>query len=253
MSCPLKFLHRLVVLGTVSALAFAAVPARAINFLTEDNPPFNFAASGKAAGAATEMVTEMAKRASVPASFRVMEWDIAYRQAQADKDTCLFSVARLENRENQFQWVGELFTNKWAVFGRSDFARPLKTVNDLRPLKIGGVVQDAKVEYLKSRSITNIREVLRDEQNPPRLFLKAGDPNYIDLWVTSYYSANEIADKAKAGPVKMVMVLRETPLWLACSPRTDKGDIKKLADALAAMNKDGSRKRMLESLEKRVR
>ncbi len=253
MSCPLKFLHRLVVLGAASALALAAAPAQAINFLTEDNPPFNFAASGKAAGAATELVTEMAKRASVPASFRVMEWDIAYRQAQADKDTCLFSVARLENRENQFQWVGELLTNKWAVFGRSDFAKPLKIVTDLRPLKIGGVVQDAKVEYLKSRAVTNIREVLRDEQNPARLFLKDGDPNHIDLWVTSYYSANEIADKAKAGPVKMVMLLRETPLWLVCSPRTDKGDLKKLADALASMNKDGSRKRIVDALEKRVR
>jgi polar amino acid transport system substrate-binding protein len=253
MICALKFLHRLAVISTASALAVTALPAAAINFLTEENPPFNFAASGKVAGAATELVTEMAKRASVPASFRVMEWDIAYRQAQADKDTCLFSVARLENRENQFQWVGELATNKWAVFGRSDFARPLKTVTDLRPLKIGGVVQDAKVEYLKSRSVTNIREVLRDEQNPPRLFLKAEDPNYIDLWVTSYFSGNEIAEKAKAGPVKMVMVLRETPLWLVCSPRTDKGDIKKLADALATMNKDGSRKRILDALEKRVR
>ena len=235
-----------------AAAALAAAPLHALTFLTEDNPPFSMSAGGKPAGIATEMVVEMARRAALAADIRVMNWDEAYRLAQADKDTCLFSAARLENRENQFVWVGELVTNKWAVFGRGDFTRPVKTDADLRPFKIGGIVLDAKVEYLKSRAVTNIREVVRDEQNPPRLFLKPDDPNYIDLWVTSYYSGNDIARQAKAGPVKPVYVLREQPLWLACSPRTDKATVKKLADALASMNKDGSRKRMLSELEKRV-
>ena len=158
--------------------ACAIAPAQAINFLTEDNPPFNYAAAGKAAGFSTEMVLEMAKRAGLPAEFRVLKWEDAYRQAQADRNTCVYSIARLENRENQLLWVGELATNKWALFGRDDFSRPIKSTTDLRPLKIGGIVQDAKVEYLKSRGVTNIREVLRDEQNPPRLFLKREDPNY---------------------------------------------------------------------------
>jgi len=243
-------LSRLVLLA---ATAVATSPLHALTFFTEENPPFSFALKGKpAAGASTEIVNEMAKRAGVSADIKVMEWDEAYSRAQADKDTCLYSTARLENRENQFQWVGELVVNKWALFGRSDFARPVKSLNDLKPLKIGGVALDAKVEFLKSRAITNFREVVRDEQNPPRLFLKPTDPNYIDLWVTGYYSGNEIAQKAKAGPVKMVYMFRETPLWLACSPRTDKASIRKLTDALAAMDKDGSRKRILDTIESRV-
>ena len=246
-------LLRLALLAVLISISMAAAPLQALTFLTEDNPPLSFAVKGKpAAGASTEIVTEMARRAGLPADIKVMEWDEAYARAQADKDTCLYSTARLENRENQFQWVGELVVNKWAVFGRSDFARPVKTLNDLKPLKIGGVAVDAKIEFLKSRAITNIREVVRDEQNPPRLFLKPEDPNYIDLWVTGYYSGNEIAHKAGTGPVKMVYMFREAPLWLACSPRTDKGDIKKLTDALAAMNRDGSRKRIIDAIEQRV-
>lgn len=245
--------HALSRVVLLAATAIAAAPLHALTFLTEDNPPFSFADKGKpVAGVSTEIVNEMARRAGLPADIKVMDWDEAYARAQADKDTCLYSTARLENRENQFQWVGELVVNKWAVFGRSDFARPIKTLNDLKPLKIGGVVQDARAEFLKSRAITNIREVVRDEQNPPRLFLKPEDPNYIDLWVTGYYSGNEIAQKAKVGAVRMVYMFRETPLWLACSPRTDKGDIKKLSDALATMNKDGSRKRIIDAIEKRV-
>ena len=237
-------------IAAISLLSGIALPVHSLTFLTEENPPFNHRIAGKPAGTATEIVTEMAKRAGLSVDIKVLKWEEAYQQAQAQPNTCIYSIARLENRENQLQWVGELAQNKWAVFGKSDFARPVKSIADLRPLKIGGVVQDAKIEYLKSSAVTNIREVLRDEQNPPRLFLKREDPNYIDLWITSYYSGMETAKNAKAGPVKVVYVLREAPLWLACSPRTAKADITKLSGALAAMNKDGTRKRLIDAMEK---
>lgn len=237
-------------IAAVLLLSGIALPAQALTFLTEENPPFNHTVAGKPAGTATDIVTEMAKRAGLPADIKVLKWEEAYQRAQAEPNTCVYSIARLENRENQLLWVGELVQNKWAVFGKSDFARPVKSIADLRPLKIGGVVQDAKIEYLKSNAVTNIREVLRDEQNPPRLFLKREDPNYIDLWITSYYSGMQTAKTAKAGPVKVVYVLREAPLWLACSPRTAKADITKLSTALASMNKDGTRRRLIDAMEK---
>ena len=233
-------------------LATLAAPAAAVTLVTEENPPYNFTEGGKPTGMATEIVTEMAKRASVAIDIKSVNWEEAYRRGQADKDTCVYSTARLENRENLFSWVAELAVNKWAVFGRPDFARPVKTMADLRPLKIGGVVQDAKLEFLRSYAVTNIREVLRDEENPSRLFLKPDDPKYIDLWVTSYYAGADIAAKAKAGAVKMVYVLREQPLWLACSPRTDREVVKKLAAARASMEKDGSHKRIVSAYEKKA-
>lgn len=239
-------------LQTSLALSMAATSVHAVTFLTEENPPYNFTQAGKPAGVATEIVTEMARRAGVPMVIRVLNWDDAYQRAQADKDTCLYSTARLENRENLFQWVGELAVNKWALFGRSDFNKPIKALADLRPFKIGGVAADAKLEFLRSNAITNIREVVRDDQNPPRLFLKPDHPNYIDLWVTGYYSAGDIAAAAKAGPIKFVRLIREQPLWLACSPRTTKEQVKKLSDALESIQKDGTQKRLIDAIEKRV-
>ena len=49
----------------------------------------------------------------------------------------------------------------------------------------------------------------------------------------------------------MVFVVREQDLYLACSPRTSKEDVKKLADALAAMVKDGAVKKIMDTYEKR--
>jgi polar amino acid transport system substrate-binding protein len=233
-------------------LGAVALPATAITFLTEENPPYNHTRGGKPAGLSTDIVTEAAKRAGLAADIKFLDWEEAYQRAQADKDACLYSVARLENRENLFQWVGEIAVNKWAVFGRSDFNKPIKSVTDLRPFKIGGVATDAKVETLRNSAVTNVLEVVRDEMNPPRLFLKQDDPNRIDLWVTGYYAASATAAAAKAGPIKLVYVLREQPLWLACSPRTGKDVVKKLSDAIAAMKKDGTHKRLIDAMEKTV-
>ena len=235
-----------------SFLGTIALPASAITFLTEENPPYNHTQGGKPAGLSTQIVTEAAKRAGVASDIKFLDWEEAYQRGQADKDSCLFSVARLENRENLFQWVGEIAVNKWAVFGRNDFNKPIKTIADLRPFKIGGVATDAKVEMLRNSAVTNVLEVVRDDQNPPRLFLKQDDPNRIDLWVTGYYAAGSVAASAKAGPVKLVYVLREQPLWLACSPRTGKDVVKKLSDAIAAIKKDGTHKRLIDAIEKTV-
>src|SRR5262245_23960795 len=96
----------------ISVIALAvwagAAQAQSITFLTEQNPPFNFAQGGKPAGISTDIVNEMVKRAGVAAKFEVMAWDRAYRQAQSEKDTCLYSTARLENRENLFTWIGPI-------------------------------------------------------------------------------------------------------------------------------------------------
>lgn len=238
--------------AAIMLMAGVIAPAGALTLVTEEDPPYNYTSGGKPVGLSTEVVIEMARRAGIAIDIKTMPWDDAYRAGQADKDTCVYSMARLENRENLFNWVAEIAVNKWAVFGRKDFDKPVKVLTDLRKLKIGGIVQDAKVEYLKSNAVTNIREVVRDEENPPRLFLKPDDPKYIDLWITSYYAGMDIAARAKAGPVKVVYVLREQPLWLACSPRTGKDVVKKLSAARATMDKDGSYRRILQEYEKKA-
>ena len=85
-----------------------AAHAQLITFLTEESPPFNFSQGGKPAGLATDVVNEMIKRAGISPRFEILAWDPAYRRAQADKDTCLYSTARIENRERLFGWIGPI-------------------------------------------------------------------------------------------------------------------------------------------------
>lgn len=233
-------MSRVLPLALVLAAALVgATAARAVTLLTEENPPFNYSEDGKVTGLVTDLVVEAARRASLPYAVEVLPWNRAYARAQAERDTCLFATARLENREKLFRWIGPLANNVWGVYGRSDFPIAPRLLSDLRRYRIGGVVNDAKVEYLRENGVTNFRLVTDDRQNPPRLFLQADDPNRIDLWVTGYYGAHEVARAAKASDIKLVFVVREIPLYLACSPQTSPETINALAAAVEALRKEG--------------
>ena len=232
-----------------TAVAFlwlsAAVPASALTLLTEENPPFNYMEGGKLVGMATEIVLEMAKRADVPVTTELLPWDRAYRRAQADRETCLFATARLENREKLFAWVGPLSLNLWGIYGPGNFSGTVKSLADLKPYRIGGVVNDAKVEFLRENFLINIKQVPDDRQNPPRLLLAGDAPDHIDLWITGIYAARDVAKAANVSDIKLVFIVREIPLYLACSPQTRPATVKALADALESIKSDGTQKRII--------
>jgi len=243
--------HRAGVVLVAAVVAAIAAPAVALTLLTEENPPFNFTDHGKLAGAAADVVREMTSRAGVPARFEVLPDNKAFVRAQADRDTCFFATPRLENRERLFAWVGPIATNLWAVYGRADFTPTIRALKDLAPYRIGAVSRDPKGEFLRDNGVPDVRAFLEDAQNPQRLLLPRDNPEHIDLWITNLYSGRAVAKAVKVSDIKLVFIAGEEPLFLACSPQTDRAVVKALAGALDAMKADGSFKRIAAEYEKR--
>ncbi|HXZ95785.1 MAG TPA: transporter substrate-binding domain-containing protein [Burkholderiales bacterium] len=241
----------LFILTLIAGLFALPQPASALKLLTEENPPLNYTENGKLTGMGTEVVKEMSQRANVPVKIEVMVWADAYKRVQTDKETCLYSTARLPNRELVFKWVGPIAVNKWGLFSKSGFSQPIKTLADVRPYRIGGVTRDAKTEYLKQKGITNIFEVADDKLNPPKLTLNRKEPQRIDLWITSVAGAKEIAAQAKAPDVKLVFLVRKVDSYLACNPRTSEATLKALSAALDEIKKDGTFKKIVDRYESR--
>jgi polar amino acid transport system substrate-binding protein len=230
--------RRLAMIAFIS-LFLAATAAHALTLVTEENPPFNYTEQGKVVGLSTEIVTELAKRASVPVQIKSMPWEDAYVAAQRDKETCIYSTARLDNRELIFSWIGPIATNQWALIGKSDFTG-VKKVEDARKYRVGVVAKDAKIEFLMSKGVTDLREVTDDALVPPRLMLGRDDPNRLDLWATSAYGARRTAARANIKDLKLVLNLRRVPLYLACGRNTSTETVRALNQAFEAATKDGA-------------
>jgi polar amino acid transport system substrate-binding protein len=227
-------------------LTLVASSARALTLVTEENPPFNYTEQGKVVGMSTEIVGELGKRSAIPLQIQSMPWEKAYVAAQRDKDTCIYSTARLENRERLFSWIGPIATNQWVLIGKSDFAGSVKVVEDARKYRVGVVAKDAKIEFLMGKGVTDLREVSEDGLNPPRLVLSRDDPNRIDLWATSAYGARRTADRAKVKDIKLVLNLSKIPLYLACGRNTSLQTVQALQQAFERADKDGALKRIAD-------
>ena len=117
----------------VAVLACATFNAAALQMVTEENPPFNFTRDGNLTGMSVEIATAIGQRAKVPMTFASMPWDKAYATAQSKADACVFSTARLENRERIFKWVGPIAANEWALM----LAAGKERVQAIRSLKVG--------------------------------------------------------------------------------------------------------------------
>jgi polar amino acid transport system substrate-binding protein len=224
----------------------ATPAALALTLVTEENPPFNYTEQGKVVGMSTEIVAELGRRSGIPLQIQSMPWEKAYVAAQRDKDTCIYSTARLENRERLFSWIGPIATNQWVLIGKSDFAGSVKVVEDARKYRVGVVAKDAKIEFLMGKGVTDLREVSEDVLVPPRLVLGRDDPNRIDLWATSAYGARRTAERAKVKDLKLVLNLTKTPLYLACGRNASPRTVQALQQAFEKADKDGTLKRIAE-------
>ena len=225
------------------SLGLASPAAHALTLVTEENPPFNYTEQGKVVGLSTEIVTELGKRSGIPLQIQSMPWEKGYLAVQRDKETCIYSTVRLDNREQLFSWIGPIATNRWVLIGKSDFTG-VKVVEDARKYRVGVVARDAKIEFLMGKGVTDLREVSEDSLNPPRLVLNRDDPNRIDLWATSAYGARRTAARAKVKDLKLVLPLTQIPLYLACGRNTSPQTVQALTQAFQRATKDGTLKRI---------
>jgi polar amino acid transport system substrate-binding protein len=214
----------------------AALPALALEVTTEDNPPFNYLDEEKhVGGLSTEILLEMGRRASVPMNVRLLPWAQAYQYALGHPGSCVYSTVRLPQREASFKWVGPLSTNKWALFAKNDFAKPIATLDDAKPYRIGGVTMDAKAVYLQSHGFTHVELVSDDRLNQAKLI-----SGYIDLWITGIYRGTAPTDPVTSSKaIKPVFIVREVDYFLACHPQTPEATLRALEQALQTLRKEG--------------
>jgi polar amino acid transport system substrate-binding protein len=238
---------------TIAAVAIASAgtaAAQSLRFVTEESFPFQFQENKKLKGMAVEVVSELAQRAGIPVEHEVMSWKDAYERAQRSRDTCVYSTARLENRERLFKWVGPIVENRWAAFAKQGAKQKAKTLAELRYVRVGVLDGDAKATYLMDNGIAAaLNRVSDDALNPPKLAVDKNEPGKIDVWVTGYYSAKSVAAKTGVNDIEHLFTFETSPNYLACNFGVKDDQIQKLSAALAAMKKDGSLQKIVEQYD----
>lgn len=214
--------------------SWAADPAH-LKLFTEEYPPFNMTdGSGRIVGMSTEVVQQLLQRAGIGHDIEMLPWVRAYNRAIQERDSCVYATTRTEQRESQFKWIGPISETTWVLFARSDNARAIHSLEDVRPYRIGGYSGDALAQYLIARNF-DVDLARADEQNVRKLL--AGR---IDYWASGRYSGAILLQREGVRNVRPVLTFNTTFLYLACNPSLSDQTVAKLNDLLARMRKDGT-------------
>ena len=213
----------------------AALPSIAL--LTEEYAPFNWTdkASGRVTGVSTEVVAEMMRRAGRETSGPVVvPWARGLAVASGTAHTCLYTAARVPEREASYQWIGPIGHTEWVLFARAADKIVLRKLDDARSYTIGTYIGDASVSYLRERHF-KLDVTSSDRANPSKLQLRR-----IDLWSVMRLPGLNLLRELKIGDLEPVLTFTQADMYLACNRDMERTEATRLNDTLRQMYRDGT-------------
>lgn len=195
---------------------------------TDENPPISFFNPETALieGTVVHVVREVLKSADVSYDMKILPWNRAFRQAQAEPNTCVFPVAHAEERARMFQWVSPIAVGGWAVFQRPDSDFKITKLEDLKPYTVAGLVGSVIVEEFERIVGNQAIHVIDDKTGAEILYRKR-----IDFWITGLQSGPVAAKYAGYPEPKLALNWKPSTVGIACSFGTDSTLIDKLNKA----------------------
>ncbi len=158
-------LSGLVALLSFSCSSHATVEPFKLDLYTDEFPPLQVQVDGQAKGYVVEFVEAIVKDAATEEPMlshqvQFMPWKRAMRITQHANNALLFSISRTPEREEQYQWIGEVSPYEVAIYRHKD--GPTVNPDDLDALKtyrFGFQSGSAFEEVIKAKGFTNVMPV----------------------------------------------------------------------------------------------
>ena len=217
-----------------------AVPLR---ILTENAAPSSYIEDDRITGLSVEIVQELLKRTGrQDTAISMVPCARGYGLACNEPDVVLLSAARLPEHEDQFCWVGPLYSQTWGFYSRKGSGIRISSMEEAKQVaRIGTSQHDAKMHYLESLGFNNLIPTNRDITNITHLI--RGD---IDLWVSSDLNMHHLARQAGIAPeqIEPAFLFQEVRNYIAFSRHASPHQVRLWQLVLDEMKNDGTYERL---------
>jgi polar amino acid transport system substrate-binding protein len=226
----------------LGALLLPRLQASEFTIMTEELPPFNFTEEGQPKGITVDLIVRIFADIGQPiaaSEVKIMPWARAYKDVQEQPGTVLFSMARTEQREQLFKWVGPVYDLQigW-------IAAKAKGITITDPAAAAGTwrigtVRDGAPEQLTIQA--GVAEDKLDRLPKPELNVKKLAADRIDIFAFNVPTAQYLMLKEglSLDDYQVVHVLKQAQLYIAFHKDTDPALIAKLNAALQALRDNG--------------
>ena len=220
----------------------AAMSAK-INILTEHLAPFQIVEGNTISGLSTEIVEATLKEAKLTYSIEAYPWSLSYNSALQKKNTCIYSLARIPQRQDLFQWIGHITTSTISLYALKNKTFKIDNLAQAKDYKIAVIKDDVTHHFLLSKGFVENKNLYVMNNYDSLLKLLEIPSRQIDFVVINDdLINNRVKNTAKASKYQAVFLLKELTLvfYFACSLTTDNSLVISMTQAMAKLEKQGA-------------
>ncbi len=213
-----------------------------ITIVTEEWAPFNYQENGKMMGFSTELLKGMLTHLKIKAPIKLYPWARSYHLALNNKNTLLYTVARTDERQNLFKWIGPIAPRKMYLFklkNRKDIV--INSLADAQSFVVGSVRDDAFSQFLFNNGFQKGKNVILEpdaKTNIHKLF-----SNTIDIFAGPEMGAAFLAKKQGLSFDKMdklFCAIDKGNYYFVFNKDTDDRIVKQFQNAFDEMKHNGT-------------
>lgn len=222
------------------ALGLSAGPlvcATELRLYSEESPPLNFTRDGQVTGFVTDIVHQLSARTGDVTHISLVPWTRGYAKAQEGPNVGLFSMARIVEREQSFQWVGPISVSLNRFYTRKGAGLQIDSLAAAQARQLVLPRQWYSYQYLVDKGFNNIFTVTSAERMMQMFRNGRGD-----ILAVSDIALPAFLEMAGMTPdqVEPQLVFLQHESYLAFSLATEPLLVARWQAALDEMKRDGS-------------
>ncbi|MEJ6476365.1 substrate-binding periplasmic protein [Pseudoalteromonas piscicida] len=214
-----------------------------LNIVTENFPDFQYQnEKGELIGRAADKVRAVLDSSGIDYTINVLSWPAAYNAALRKSDTCVFSTAKNNAREHEFEWVFPIDAFTTSFYALREREIQLTSIEDAKAYRTAVIRENFSHQFLMEHGFQEGRQLLIINSFDKVFELLKTRKDFVDLVVLSdaqfrFRSTNE----KTARLLEPVYTLDEfnTSLYLACNKNVPKYILNKIGDAYQALYAEG--------------
>lgn len=224
-----------------------------VKVYTTEEPPLNFSTSVSKESAINEDVSGFSADVvreiltltnNTTATMVLLPWARAYQYALHGENVFIFSIARTQQRERLFHWVGPIAEKKAILYSIKKNQITISSLDEAKKVtSIATLIDDSKEQYLKKQGFTNLSSSPAWSQAVKKLFI-----NRAVLLTQTDLDAPFIVREAgySSDAIKPVFELNKIQLYIGVSIKTPLQQVNAWQQALHTIKENGQFKKLVE-------
>lgn len=161
-----------------------------LKLYTEDYPPLNYFKDGKLTGPVIDIVHAIQNDIKSNHTVEALPWKRAILTTLKNKNSAIFSIARSQNREELFNWVGPIAIKEYALYSLKKNNIIINSLDNIADYTVGVQKGSVSQEYLQTQGEITMYSVIK-----PLQCLQMLMKDRIDFWYTDSDSIANLAKK----------------------------------------------------------